>query len=83
MCSYAARVFQRAEPEEAGFGVMILMPGLIRSSQPLMLLGLPLRTAMTTTESATMPLVGPAFQLGSTRPALTSRVTSGSREKLT
>ena len=36
-------MFQRAEPDEAGFGVTISTPGLIRSSQPLMFFGLPLR----------------------------------------
>ena len=36
-------MFQRAEPDEAGFGVMILTPGLIRSAQPLMCLRVALR----------------------------------------
>ena len=38
---------------------------------------------MTTTESVTMPLVGPAFQPASTSPALTRRVMSVSSEKAT
>ena len=76
-------MFQRADPEEAGFGVMILTPGLVRSSQPLMCCGLPFGTTITTTESETMPLVGPLFQSSATSPASTRRVTSPSREKLT
>ena len=45
-------------------GVMTWMPGLIRSAQSLMPLGLPLRVAMTTTESVTMPLLGAVPVLG-------------------
>ena len=48
-----------------------------------MFFGLPLRTTIVTTEPKGMPLWGPAFQPASTRPASTSRVTSGSTEKLT
>src|SRR3954454_647059 len=62
---------------------MILTPGLTRSSQPLIFLGLPLRTAITTTDWVRMPLVGVFFQLGDTCPLSTRRVTSGSREKCT
>ncbi len=46
-----------------GLGVITWTPGLTRSAQPLMRLGLPLRTASTTTESVTMPLYWLAFQL--------------------
>ena len=80
---YAAITFQRAPPEVNGFGVITWTPGLTRSSQPLMFLGLPLRTASTTTESVTMPLYWLAFQLLSTSPLSTSRVMSGSSENST
>ena len=76
-------MFQRADPEEAGLGVMILTSGFSRSSQPLIWSGLPFGTTITTTESETMPLVGPLFHESSTSPASTRRVTSPSREKLT
>ncbi len=79
---YAARMFHFAEPDDDGTGVTILTPGLTRSSQPVMCSGLPLRTTMTTTESETRPLVGPAFQLASTLPG-TSLVRSGATEKAT
>ena len=75
-------MFHFADPEDAGSGVTILTPGLIRSSQPVMCSGLPLRTTMTTTESETRPLVGPAFQSASTLPG-TSLVRSGSTENPT
>ena len=83
MCCQAARMFQRAAPEEPGLGVTMPTPSLARSSQPLMFLGLPSRTTSTTTESVTMPLLGPAFQSLATRPSSTRRVTSGVREKCT
>ena len=51
-------MFQRAEPEEPGLGVMISTPGLTRSSQVSMPSGLPARTTKTTTEEVAMPLVG-------------------------
>ena len=54
----AARMFHLAEPEEAGLGVMILTPGLTRSSQVLMPSGLPLRTRNTTSESVQDALGG-------------------------
>src|SRR5438045_2359518 len=76
-------MFQRAPPEVAGFGVMTWTPGLVRSAQVFRFLGLPLRVVMVTTESVMKPFCGPEFHDGSTRPALTSRVTSGSREKST
>ena len=76
-------MFQRAPPEEIGFGVMTSTPFLVRSAQPVMCLGLPLRTTSTTTESVTLPLYGPVFQLGATRPAFASRLTSEESEKAT
>src|SRR3954451_23146840 len=78
-----AITFQRAPPEVNGFGVITFTPGLARSSKVLMPFGFPLRTASTTTELVTMPLVGPAFQFASTIPASTSRLTSGSSENAT
>src|ERR1700722_1801457 len=76
-------MFRRDAPEVKGLGVMTLTPGLIRSAQLVMCLGFPGRTPKATTESVTMPLVGPESQVGATRPALTRRVTSGASEKLT
>ena len=57
--AHAARMFQRAAPDELGFGVTIFTPGLTMSSQPLMPSGLPGRTASTTTDFETMPLLAP------------------------
>jgi len=80
-CAQAPRMFQRAEPEEPGFGVMTWTPGLTRLSHVLMPFGFPLRTTKTTTLDVSTPLVGVAdFQPSSTSPALTSRVTSVSSE---
>ena len=76
-------MFQRALPEVEGFGVITSTPGLTRSSQPVMCLGLPLRTTSTTTESLTIPLSGFASQLLETIPALTRRVMSGVVENAT
>src|ERR1700740_1950789 len=76
-------MFQRALPEVDGLGVRTSTPGLTRSSQPVMCLGLPLRTTRTTTESLTIPLYWLASQLEETIPALTRRETSGSVEKAT
>ena len=76
-------MFHRAPPEVNGLGVTTWTPGLTRSDHAVMCLGLPLRTAITTTESDTNPCVAFAFQLDATSPALTSRSTSGSSEKLT
>src|SRR2546423_8343361 len=76
-------MFQRALPEVDGFGVITSTPGLIRSSQPAMCLGLPLRTTVTTTESLEMPCSGLAFQFLGTIPSLTRRVMSGSVENAT
>ncbi len=52
-------MFQRAPPEVNGLGVITWMPGLTRSSQVVMCLGLPLRTTNTTIVLATMPLYWP------------------------
>src|ERR1700734_2545684 len=76
-------IFQRADPDVAGFGVTTLMPGLIRSSQPVMCFGLPGRTIITTVESLTIPFVGPSAQFDDTRPACTSRSMSGAVENAT
>src|SRR3954449_5501999 len=76
-------MFQRAPPEVNGLGVITWTPGLTRSSQVLMCLGLPLRTTRATTELVTMPLYLFEFQLLSTRSASTSRVMSGSSENAT
>ena len=48
-----------------------------------MFLGLPSRTANTTIELDTMPLVGPSSQVSATRPSSTRRVTSLATEKCT
>src|ERR1700744_2770857 len=76
-------MFQRAEPDVAGFGVTTLTPGLIRSSHPVMCFGLPGRTIITTVESLTIPLVGPFAQSDETRPACTRRSMSGEVENAT
>src|SRR4051794_23824672 len=76
-------MFHFAEPDEAGFGVMIFTPGFTRSSQDLMPLGLPLRTTITTTDCVTMPLLALSFQFESTSLASTSFCTSGSKERCT
>ena len=80
MCAHAERMFQRAEPEEPGLGVMISTPSSTRSSQVSMPSGLPLRTTKTTTEEVAMPLVSLSFQSSATRPSSTRRVTSPSSE---
>ena len=64
-------------------GVITWVPDLVRSAQVWMLLGLPLRTAMTATEAVTMPPCTPAFQSVATMPSLTRRAMSGSSEKAT
>src|SRR3984885_10675978 len=76
-------MFQRALPEVEGFGVITSTPDLIRSSQPVMCLGFPLRTTSTTTESLEKPCSELAFQLLETIPSLTSRVMSGVVENAT
>src|SRR5947209_10026584 len=76
-------MFQRALPEVEGLGVITCAPGLTRSSQPVMCLGLPLRTTSTTTESLLIPFSGFAFQLLETRWSFTRRLTSGVVENAT
>src|SRR5450755_275399 len=76
-------MFHCALPEVEGFGVITSIRGLIRSSQPVMCFGLPLRTTSTTTESLENPLAEPAFQLLATIPLLTRRVMSGVVENAT
>src|SRR4051794_3878645 len=76
-------MFHFAEPDEAGFGVMILTPDLVRSSQLWMFLGLPLRTTITTTDWVRIPLEGVDFQSSATSFSSTSFCTSGSRERWT
>src|SRR5215207_1631603 len=76
-------MFHLAPPEVNGLGSMTSTPGLTRSSQVRMFLGLPLRTTNTTTDLVIMPLCWSAFQSLATRPASTSLVMSGSREKVT
>src|SRR5262245_9570350 len=76
-------MFQRAEPELKGFGVTTCTPGLTRSAQPLMCLGLPLRTAKTTTVFASTPPYDCLSHFESTSPESTSRFTSPPHEKNT
>ena len=83
LAAYGASRFHFAAPELSGLGVMTSMPGLSRSSQSRMFFGLPSRTAKVTSEPNGSPFWAPAFQSSSTRPAFTSRVISGSTEKLT
>ena len=73
-------MFQRAEPEEPGFGVMTSTSPSTRSSQVSMPSGLPSRTTRTTTEEVAMPRVGVFFQSSATSPSSTSRVMSVSSE---
>src|SRR5580700_3903794 len=75
--------FHLALPELNGLGVMTFTPDFTRSAQVLMCFGFPGRTMNDTTESVTMPLVGPSSQVGETRPAVTSFCMSGSSEKFT
>jgi hypothetical protein len=76
-------MFHFAPPDVNGFGSSTSTLPVTRSSQPLMFLGLPLRTMRTTTELVTIPLCSFWFQLLSTRSASTSRVMSGSSENST
>src|SRR6516162_10554570 len=76
-------MFHRALPEVDGFGVITSTPDLIRSSQPVMFLGLPLRTTSTTTESLENPFSGLTSQFLATIPSLTRRVMSGVVENAT
>src|ERR1700712_1759734 len=76
-------MFHFAEPDEPGFGVTILTPGLARSSQVLMFFGLPLRVTMATTDWVAIPLVAPLFQSSATSFSSVSLVMSGSRDRCT
>src|SRR5258708_7832785 len=76
-------MFHLALPELKTLGVITCTPDLTRSAQVVMCLGLPGRTMNETTESVTMPLVGPLAHELDTRPALTTLVMSGSSEKFT
>src|SRR4051794_14520820 len=76
-------MFHRALPEVDGLGVITSVPGLIRSFQPVMCFGLPLRTTNTTTESLDIPFWGLASQSLETMLSLTSRVMSGVVENAT
>src|SRR4030095_5382310 len=76
-------MFHFAAPDVNGFGVRTLMPGLSRSSHVWMPFGLPLRTMRETTDLEIRPLWALSAQVSDTRPALTRRVMSGSREKAT
>src|SRR6185437_2792550 len=76
-------MFQRALPEVDGLGVITSTPGLVRSPQPVMCLGLPLRTTNTTTESEDNPFSGLASQSEATSLSSTSRVMSGVVENAT
>src|ERR671930_2273345 len=75
--------FQRAPPDVNGLGVSTCTPGLSRSAQVWMFLGLPLRTTNVVTESVTMPLCGSLVQSGETILSLTRRVMSGASENAT
>lgn len=76
-------MFHFAPPEVCGLGVTTCTPGLTTSAQVRMFFGLPLRTARTTTELVTVPLVGPAAHPFATLPASTSFSTSGASETAT
>src|SRR4029453_5785870 len=76
-------MFHLAPPEVNGLGSMTSTPGLTRSSQARMFLGLPLGTMKATPELVIMPLCSSAFQSLATRPASTSLVMSGSRARVT
>src|SRR4051794_9081863 len=76
-------MFQRAEPEENGFGVTTLTSFLTRSSNVLIPFGLPLRVTITTTESWAIPLYFCLSQSEETSPASTSRLMSPAWEKWT
>src|ERR1700722_2493592 len=73
--------FHLALPELKTLGVITPTPGLMRSAQVVMCLGLPGRTMNETIEFVTMPLVGVRSHELATRPALTTLVMSGVSEK--
>src|SRR3954465_1851645 len=76
-------MFHFAPPDVNGFGVTTSTPGLIRSSQVRMFLGLPLRVASTTTEFVTNPPHLSLAQLAYTFPASTSLSTWGASNSAT
>src|SRR5439155_25980050 len=76
-------MYQRAPPEVNGFGVITLTPGLIRSSQVRMCLGLPFLRTNTTTDLVTMPPYLFWLQFGATSPVLTRSLTLSARAKST
>src|SRR6201986_5090331 len=82
LTTYGASRFHFAEPELSGLGVMTSTPGRSRSSQSLMFFGFPGRTTSVTTDPKGRPLVASLPQSWETLPALTSRATSGSTEKM-
>src|SRR5271170_5843181 len=75
--------FHLALPELKTLGVTTPTPGLMRSAQVVMCLGLPGRTMNETMEFVTMPLVGVRSHELDTRPAFTTLVMSGVSEKFT
>src|SRR3954453_13592590 len=81
-------MFHLAAPEVNGLGVTTLTPGLSRSSQPWIPLGLPLRTTNETSDVVTKPPLPPAAsvcdtQWEGTSLGSTSLSTSGASEKAT
>src|SRR5271165_4527047 len=75
--------FHLALPELKTLGVMTPTPGFVRSAQVVMCLGFPGRTMKETMEFVTIPLVAFWSHELDTRPALTTLVMSGVREKFT
>src|SRR5215475_5069669 len=73
-------MFHLAPPLCAGSGVRIFRPGLVRSFQLWMCLGLPGRTMKPTTEVATTDWSGSFSQLCVISPAFCTMATSGSSE---
>src|SRR5215207_5969929 len=78
---YAARTLQRAPPDEPGLGVTMPTPGLTRSANDWMFLGLPLRTTIDTTVVDKIPWWSFWSQSLSTSLSSTRRVVSGVSEK--
>lgn len=76
-------MFQRAPPDVNGLGVTTSTPGFSRSSQSLIPLGLPLRTARTTTEFVTKPPNRSRLQDSATSRSSTSLLTSGASDSAT
>src|SRR3954464_4729114 len=73
---YAARMFHFAEPELNGFGVSTSTPLRVRSFQPLIFFGVPLRRGNPTAGSAAFPPYLCLLPFPSTIPASRSRFTS-------